>query len=511
MKRQLLLVIARKSALIITIQLANAFLAYIALKFVAVYMQKWEYGIVGFAYGFTAIFYIFGSLGFDFAHVKRVSEGKDLGTCIATFATIKIMLAGLMSFAVIASIAIWKYVIGRGFETPFHEKAVYIMLAYFALYTISQPMIATFNARKEIAKSRLPYFLFTFVRVIATIFVAFYKLGPLALAYTYLLGEIFYFAFSLYLFRTYPVGKPSFSFFKDYFSFAIHMAIAIFSWQLIANIDKVFIQLFWTAEQVGDYFAVYNLSRSMLFFAFSIGMLLMPTVSSYHAQNNLKEIRSLVYKSERYLSMLTMPVIALMIVLSHPIVKILLSNKYIEASPILQILPVFVLLEILSRPYQSQFEGMNMPQITRNRILIMMLSNVFLNAVLVPKNIKSLGLELAGLGAKGAAIATVISYIIGFAYLRMQAWRITKTGGNKCVVFHVISAIIMGITINYMLKYVAISVWYELLGIALIGIAIYFGILCIIREFKKEDLHLFLDTLNVKKMLKYIKEEMKGK
>ena len=140
-----------------------------------------------------------------------------------------------------------------------------------------------------------------------------------------------------------------------------------------------------------------------------------------------------------------------------------------------------------------------------------MLSNVFLNPVLVPKNIKSLGLELAGLGAKGAAIATVISYIIGFAYLRIQAWRITKTGGNKCVVFHVISAIIMGITINYMLKYVAISVWYELLGIALIGIAIYFGILCIIREFKKEDLHLFLDTLNVKKMLKYIREEMKGK
>jgi len=57
--------IARKSAFIIFIQLINGLLGFVALKFVALYMEPWEYGIVGFAYGFIALFSIFGKLGYD--------------------------------------------------------------------------------------------------------------------------------------------------------------------------------------------------------------------------------------------------------------------------------------------------------------------------------------------------------------------------------------------------------------------------------------------------------------
>ncbi|HHH80248.1 MAG TPA: flippase, partial [Thermoplasmatales archaeon] len=76
--------IARKSALIIFTQIINALLGYTALKFIALYMQPWEYGVIGFAYGFVALFSVFGNLGFNAAHVKRVSEGKDLGKCVGT-------------------------------------------------------------------------------------------------------------------------------------------------------------------------------------------------------------------------------------------------------------------------------------------------------------------------------------------------------------------------------------------------------------------------------------------
>ncbi|HUV79667.1 MAG TPA: oligosaccharide flippase family protein, partial [Candidatus Bathyarchaeia archaeon] len=122
--------IARKSTLIIITQLLNGLLGYIGLKFIAIYLEPWEYGVIGFAYGFVALFSIFGNLGFDAAHIKRVSEGKDLEKCIATFAATKLALAGVMASVVIGSVAVWKYVLGRGFETPFHESAVYIMLAY---------------------------------------------------------------------------------------------------------------------------------------------------------------------------------------------------------------------------------------------------------------------------------------------------------------------------------------------------------------------------------------------
>ncbi|RKX94787.1 MAG: flippase, partial [Spirochaetes bacterium] len=142
--------------MIIFIQLLNALLGYIALKFIATYMSPWEYGVIGFAYGFVALFSIFGKLGFDQAHIKRVSEGKDLGKCIATFAVTKTLLAGVMASIVIISIAIWKFLLHRGFESPLHEQAIYIMLVYFFLLTITQSFISTFNARKESAKAQIP-------------------------------------------------------------------------------------------------------------------------------------------------------------------------------------------------------------------------------------------------------------------------------------------------------------------------------------------------------------------
>ena len=503
--------IARKSAVIILIQLLNGLLGYIALKFIALYMDPWEYGVVGFAYGFVALFSMFGVLGFDQAHIKRVSEGKDLGTCIATFAATKLFLAGLLASIVIGSIAIWKYIVGRGFESPLHEKAVYILLAYFVLLTLAQTFISTFNARKESAKAQIPLLAYTLARVVATIYVAYNGLGPIALAYTYLIGEVFHFLLAFLFFKGYPVARPSLAYFKNYLSFAIPMAFAVFSWTIMTNIDKVFIQLFWSAQQVGEYFAVFNLSRFMLLFSSAVGILLLPTISSYHSERNMSKIKEIVLKAERYLSMVTFPIVTLLIVLAYPLIHILLSDKYLPALSVLQILPIFVLLEILSRPYTQQLSGMNLPHLDRNRVVIMMVVNVFLNLILIPKDIQSLGIKLAGLGAEGAAIATVIAYAIGLIYIRLVAWKLTGVKGNYRIVFHIVAAVSTGLVLRFIKDVIYIARWYELLGVSLLGVAIYFAILFIMREFTKEDFDLFMDTLNVKKMLIYIKEEIKGK
>lgn len=503
--------IARKSTLIIITQLLNGLLGYIGLKFIALYMEPWEYGVIGFAFGFVALFSILGTLGFDAAHIKRVSEGKDLEKCIATFAATKIALAGLMASVVIGSMAIWKYVLGRGFETPFHETAVYIMLAYFILLIFTQTMVSTFNARKEIAKSQLPLFAYTFTRVVATIVVAYYGFGVLALAYTYLFGEIFQFALAFLFFRGYSVGRPSLEYFKDYTKFALPMAIVSTAYIIMTNIDKVFIQLFWGAAQVGEYFAVFNLSSFVILFVAAVGMLLFPTISEYHAQNNTEAVKNLVLKSERYLSMIVFPITVIMVVLAEPIIHILLSDKYMPALPVLRILPFFVLIATLARPYTTQLTGMNRPNFNRNTVLLMMIVNVSLNLVLIPREIKSVGITLAGLGAQGAAIATVIAYIAGLIYIRVVAWKITGIKGNLRIILHATAAAVMGLILSYASRIIFIGRWYELLAIAASGFAIYFALLFVMREFTKEDFDFFIDTLNIKKMCQYMKEEILGK
>ena len=502
--------IARKSALIIFTQLLNGLLGYIALKFIALYMDPWEYGVIGFAYGFVALFSVFGNLGFNAAHVKRVSEGKDLGKCIATFAVTKTFLAGSMASITIGSIFAWKFLLHRGFESPYHEQAIYIMLSYFVLTALAQTFTSTFNARREIAKSQIPYFIFTLVRVAGTITVAVLGLGVLALAYTYVLGEIFHFSIALFFFRGYPVGRPSMDYFREYVKFAIPISIATVSSIIMTNIDKVFIQLFWSATQVGEYFATFNLSRFLLIFSGAVSSLLFPTFSLHHSNNNLREIRNLTLKAERYLGMITFPIVTLLITLSYPVIHILLSDKYLPAIRVLQIMPLFVLIEVLSGPYTQQLSGMNMPKFVRNRILIMMITNVSLNFILIPVDIRSLGLKLFGLGMEGAAIATVVAYLAGLLYIRIVSWRITGVKGSLSVITHALSATISGTIIYYISQHFLIARWYHLLGISLFGLLIYFAILFVLKEFKKEDFDLFIDTLNIKKMLKYVKEELKG-
>ena len=110
-----------------------------------------------------------------------------------------------------------------------------------------------------------------------------------------------------------------------------------------------------------------------------------------------------------------------------------------------------------------------MPNISRNRVFIMVVINVFLNIILIPRDINSLGLTLAGLGATGAAIATVISYLAGLIYIRILARKKTGILGSKSVIFHAFSAIISGIIIMYIDKVFVIARWYQLLIVSLFG------------------------------------------
>ena len=178
--------IARKSALIVATYVLNGALGYVALFFITRYMSPEEYGIVAFALGFVTLFAIFGNLGFNHAHVKKVSEGKDLGICNGTFFTIITLLSILMTVVIIGAVIFWKVILGYGFETSTHELAIYIMIGYWVLHLFGRAFESTFNARREIAKGQIPLLLETLIRVAVTIYVALAGFGAIALAFTYI-------------------------------------------------------------------------------------------------------------------------------------------------------------------------------------------------------------------------------------------------------------------------------------------------------------------------------------
>ena len=78
--------------------------------------------------------------------------------------------------------------------------------------------------------------------------------------------------------------------FSIWYAITRFMAVASASFVVMTNIDKVFIQLFWGAAQVGEYFAIFNLNRFVILFSTSAAMLLVPTISEYHSKRDAKKI-----------------------------------------------------------------------------------------------------------------------------------------------------------------------------------------------------------------------------
>ena len=504
--------IARKSALVIAVNFLVGILNYISLYLIARYysLPKFALGLLNFTIGFVALFSMLPNLGFPLAHIKRISEGKDIGKCNATFFSIRLMLTALMVAVVISSIFIWKNVMGRGFQTPEQEKALYVMLCYYILLVLSQNFIITYRAKMEIAIAQLPFFIEAFVRTVIIAYLVFSNYGAIWIVHAYVIGGFVLFL-STFIFFKEPIDKPTKEYFSSYLKFAIPVSLASVSFIIMTNLDKVLIQLFWGYEQGADYFSIVRLSRFINNITMAVGMLLLPTMSAMYAKNKIDELQNVTLEAERYISMILMPVVFLLIFLAKPTVYIFLTKKFYSAIPILQILPLFAMFNALKRPYETRLLGMELPNFARNRIFIMVFVNVILNIILIPKDIRSLGIKLAGLAGVGAAIATVVAYFSGLVYTRLIIYKMSKIGLNVSVIKHFFAAIIMGFIVRYMNKYYIVRRWYDLLFLFIFGLVIYLAILIAFKEFKKKDFYLFIDTLNPKKMFSYISLEIKEK
>jgi len=489
----------------------GSILGYIALFYILRYMGPEDYGIIGFGIAFVGLFAFLSDLGFNRAHIKRVSEGQDLGKCVGTFFVIKLVLTAIMVSAVMLSIFIWKFALGRGFETIEHEWVIYLFVLYYIILNLSTVPLGTFSARRETAKQQLSGLLEPMTRVPLAIIIAVGSFGVFALAGSYVVGAIALLVTTIILFRGYPIGKFDSAIFKSYFKFALPIAVAISISTISLNVDKVMLQLFWGARFVGYYFSVQRLTAFLIFMSTSVAVLLFPTLSEHHGKNEYGKIRKLTIAAERYVSLIVMPCTVLLIVFSWPILNLLNAELAENASTVLRIMTIYSLTISFYIIFVNQIVAVDRPRLAVKVGISVAVINIALNTIFIPKDIRSIGINLFGLGAEGAALATVISAIIGLIMCKIITRKLTGTKWNPRILLHLGAAVVMGCVLYYLDSLVSIVRWYEVGGACLIGIGIYIAVLWLLKEFTKNDIKLFLNILNPKEMKHYIVSELRGK
>lgn len=495
-------------------------------------------GIVAFSLSFIGLFNIVANLGFRSAHVKRVSEGKDLATCIGTFLSVKIILTSLMILIAIISIFILKIITQDGFFQSTSEPILYIFLINSIFTNMIAVPLATFTAKREIVKREFPFVIGKIISIPCIVLVAtagvnsrgirppfvwpnflqplqeFISNNPvISLAFVYLISSISTLCIAMWLFRKYPIKKPEWKMFKSYLKFAVPILIIPIIVTITSSTDKIMIGFYWSSYEIGLYAYMTAITTLITIFPHSLYIVLFPTLSEFSSNKNYDEIKEKFRLAERYNLMIIIPFIIVLIVLANPFIVIFFSDVFLQAASVLVILSVYVLIWCMHVPYWALFTGMDRPGILSKIMIIIAVLNIILNFMFIPENglLSSCGIN----GAAGAALSTLLAASVGLFSLRFVTKRLIGIKIFRLFTLRqLIAGIVMGAVLYLLITFVPFfkfAYLFNFIILIVLGAITYLGMLYLLKEFRKEDLDFFLDLIRPKKMAKYIKSELKEK
>ena len=287
---------SRKIALLFGAENINAIIGWIALLFVARKMGAAALGEFSYAMSLVGGFTFLAFFGFRMAHIKRISEGLDLGKCIGTFLSIRLFLISFMLLVFASFYWIWtapeiKYGVpfGKEFYDIQTENLLLLVLLYYIVFLAIGVVRATFSGLEQGARVAIPNIVGTTARSILFICTAFLGWGVIWLAASELIGILIISIISLWYFRDYPISKPDKETFNSYKLFAFPVAAASIFGVLKQYLDKIFKGIFWAATDVGLYFGVQRIAIFIGTMALAIEEMLLPSVSKVHSKSETKK------------------------------------------------------------------------------------------------------------------------------------------------------------------------------------------------------------------------------
>lgn len=514
----------------------GAVLGLVALKLIAVYFNPEVLGEVTWALAFLGVLYLFSDLNMSEAHVKRVSEGENVGDCFATFAAFRLVSTTVFVLAALAIIVVRGPVLGKPIEAT-TVGALLLGLVYYVSKAAQSIAQSTFEARLEAARSQVPSFVETLVRVPLTAVVAFafasVALGadsPLygfradnpvwrwvaenpaaAVMATYAIGSLAGMVVAFhYLRQSFERGRFRWDLLRSYFAFALPLftisAVTVFA----AFVGPLALGYFRAAVDTGEFEAPRRLVTVLEGVGGAASLLLFPLISGMLHRGDRAGVYSLVDRSIRYLSMLTLPIAAFLVAFPVPVIRLVLAEDWVGNAATLAVLAVWVYLTTISRPHVNLLMGANQPGAVARIGVVASLIHVAATLYLVPDDIQSLGIRLGGLGALGAALAALVSGTCYYALVVLATRSMDGYRPPLAILKHVLAgAVMVGalLALDHGTGF-PLGRWYTFAVYVPLGAAIYAAALVLLGELRRDDVRFVKAVLHPGEMGRYLKSEL---
>jgi PST family polysaccharide transporter/lipopolysaccharide exporter len=467
--------------------------------------------MLAFALGFVGVFTFVSDMGFSAAHVKRLSEGGDGRRCNGAFAAAKLALTGAMVGCVLLAMLAWDSMNPDGaFSVAEQRLTVLIVLAYYALFSLTQIPVITFSGRMESAKQQLPEMVGTLARAPMIVYVVMMGMGAAALAMTYVGTGAVMLLVALYLFKSYGVGKPDRETLKSYSRYAGPIVLILVILVLSQNLPPVLIAYFTGSEvEVAGYFMVQRVTLIFVLVSSSLSPVLFPKLSKDHASKDMNALAETCRASERLVSLYMVPVVAATAALAPALIHIFMADTYLAMADALILLAAYAFVTSIDMTYVNAIYGVDRPDINMRMGVVTAAVTLVGFAVLIPETF--FGVTLLGGGATGAAAALLMGGCSEYVVSRYYARKVAGVRSYARVWVHFAAGAAMGAMLYAVWTFGLTERWYGLLGFASAGLALYIGILWAAKELGKRDVAFVVDLLNIRKMVAYVSSELRPK
>jgi PST family polysaccharide transporter len=362
------------------------------------YLGPEQFGLWNFAIAFTAIFSAFATLGLDGIVIRELVKTPEKQNTILGGAFILKFVGGsaaiLLSLIAILimhngeSLTIWLVGISAA---GFIFQSVNVIDFYFQAKVQSKYTVISANAAFVLLTIVKIYLLLTSAPLIAF---AWAGLGEIALSAIFL----------LLAYRGNHLNIRDWQFdgqvMKQHLKDSWPLILAGLAVMLYMRVDVVMLQQMVGEHEVGIYAAATKLSEIWYFLPGIIVASVSPAIIKAHSNDSVQYISKLrqLYFVMAWLAIgISLP----LSLLSGSIINILFGSEFADAGPVLAI-HLWASLAVFLGVASSQFLLVEQLQkISFYRTLVGLVCNVILNLLLIPD-----------MGAKGAAIATVVSYFV---------------------------------------------------------------------------------------------------
>ncbi|OGL39386.1 MAG: hypothetical protein A2042_10015 [Candidatus Schekmanbacteria bacterium GWA2_38_11] len=270
---------------------------------------------------------------------------------------------------------------------------------------------------------------------------------------------------------------------KKLLVFTTPVLLYVFCVTSIASLDLLFVKsILQSNKEAGLYTSASNISKLPFILFSSFQTVLLPSVSRAFSLNNMELFKKYINQTLRYLLLLMFPIVTILSATSGTVIEIFYSNKYSGAASALSILLFGGAFSIILSILASVIIGCGKPKVSMYFALILFPMDIILNILLIPFY-----------GLNGAAIATTITFISGTIMAGAYIYY------NFGALMEFLS--FLKISLASMIVYI-ISIKFSVTGIIIFGeylilFILYFLLLFLFKEIKKEDIQIVKETLRI--------------